>query len=233
MLHLVDEGRNVDQDESETLTNIPMPIDEAVKRFFPFGGVTRSTLLSACRSGALSYAKIGNRYLVSRDDIDAWIAHSKVRKSTIGSQSKEPKKAVFYTSLEDDEFTRSHQEYLIHQAMGFSPPRKPRMTDIPDYERLPPDEQRAQFDLLITKWHQILHRSALNSLEHKGLTRLSRVGVNKPVKPTNAHIAPTARETLEIRGYIRMVRNAANPTEIISVAITSDGMKSLAPRAHQ
>ncbi len=51
----------------------PMPLETAAQAFFPHGGATKSTLLAACRKGALAYAKVGNRYLVTQADMTGWI----------------------------------------------------------------------------------------------------------------------------------------------------------------
>jgi len=50
----------------------PMPLDVAVTRCFPHGGITKSTLLAAIRRGALVFEKVGRTYLVTEADIAAW-----------------------------------------------------------------------------------------------------------------------------------------------------------------
>lgn len=62
-----------------------MPLDAAVQEFFPHGGATKSTLLAACRKGALAYAKIGNRYLVTEADIQGWIEKCREKQKAQGS----------------------------------------------------------------------------------------------------------------------------------------------------
>lgn len=49
------------------------PLKEAVKVFFPHGGATKSTLLTAISRGQLGYARIGNGYFVSETDIAKWL----------------------------------------------------------------------------------------------------------------------------------------------------------------
>jgi hypothetical protein len=50
----------------------PMPLAVAVKRCFPHGGVTKSTLLAAIGAGALDFEKIGNAYFVTDADVEKW-----------------------------------------------------------------------------------------------------------------------------------------------------------------
>lgn len=55
------------------MIDAPMPLEAAVQACFPHGGASKATLLAACRRGALAYAKVGNRYLVTKADIAGWI----------------------------------------------------------------------------------------------------------------------------------------------------------------
>jgi hypothetical protein len=41
----------------------PMPLAAAVKRFFPHGGASKTTLLAAIRAGTLGFEKVGRAYL--------------------------------------------------------------------------------------------------------------------------------------------------------------------------
>lgn len=54
------------------MTDAPMPLEAAVRVFFPHGGVTKSTLLAAIRAGTLGFEKVGRAYLVTEADISAW-----------------------------------------------------------------------------------------------------------------------------------------------------------------
>ena len=53
-------------------SRLPIPLDIAVSKCFPHGGVTKNTLLTAIRKGALGYEKIGNRFFVTESDIENW-----------------------------------------------------------------------------------------------------------------------------------------------------------------
>lgn len=50
----------------------PMPLDVAARLCFPHGGATKRTLLDAIRKGALGFERVGNRYLTTVADIEAW-----------------------------------------------------------------------------------------------------------------------------------------------------------------
>lgn len=50
----------------------PMPLAEAVRICFPFGGVTKSTLLAAIRSGVLDFERIGRAYFVTEANVMKW-----------------------------------------------------------------------------------------------------------------------------------------------------------------
>jgi len=50
----------------------PMPLDQAVALCFPYGGVTKATLLAAIADGALEFERIGRRYFVTADQIAKW-----------------------------------------------------------------------------------------------------------------------------------------------------------------
>jgi excisionase family DNA binding protein len=54
------------------MSDTPMPLSVAVRLCFPHGGATKSTLLAAIRDGKLAYEQVGNRYLVTETDIEAW-----------------------------------------------------------------------------------------------------------------------------------------------------------------
>lgn len=50
----------------------PMPLKVAVEVCFPYGGLTKSALFYAIRSGRLAYEKIGKSYFVTRRDVEKW-----------------------------------------------------------------------------------------------------------------------------------------------------------------
>ena len=50
----------------------PLPLDAAVKTFFPNGGVTKNMLLLAIRRGVLGFEKIGRAYFVTEADVMQW-----------------------------------------------------------------------------------------------------------------------------------------------------------------
>lgn len=49
-----------------------MPLDFAVKRFFPHGGVSKTQMLAAIHKGTLRAEKIGRGYLVTPGAIREW-----------------------------------------------------------------------------------------------------------------------------------------------------------------
>ena len=72
------------------MTDAPMPLEAAVRVFFPHGGVTKSTLLAAIRAGTLGFEKVGRAYLVTEADISAW--RTKCRCDyTLGADSRDSK----------------------------------------------------------------------------------------------------------------------------------------------
>ena len=55
-----------------------VPLKEAAELFFPYGGVTKSTLRLAISRGELSYAHLGNKFFVSEADISNWLEKCRV-----------------------------------------------------------------------------------------------------------------------------------------------------------
>jgi hypothetical protein len=51
--------------------NTPIPVGVAAKVCFPFGGLTKSTLMYAIRAGKLAYEKNGRAYFVTGRDFKA------------------------------------------------------------------------------------------------------------------------------------------------------------------
>lgn len=64
-----------------TNTPAPMPLAVAAGLLFPHGGVTKATLLAEIRKGRLGFEKIGNRYMVTEADVEAWRKQCRERKS--------------------------------------------------------------------------------------------------------------------------------------------------------
>jgi hypothetical protein len=54
------------------MSEAPMPLDYAVRRFFPHGGVSKEQMLAAIRKGRLKAEKIGRAYLVTSGSIREW-----------------------------------------------------------------------------------------------------------------------------------------------------------------
>ena len=65
----------------------PMPLDFALKRFFPHGGVTKQHMLAAIHKGALAAEKIGRAYFVTAGDIREWRKSCRVENCPRGSAS--------------------------------------------------------------------------------------------------------------------------------------------------
>ena len=69
------------------MTDTPMPLDFAVRRFFPHGGVSREQMLAAIRRGQLKAEKIGRSYLVTPGAIREWRNTCRVNVSQPASTS--------------------------------------------------------------------------------------------------------------------------------------------------
>lgn len=54
------------------MSDTPMPLPEAVRRCFPYGGATVSTLRRAIRAGELTAEYIGRQYMVTETAIQTW-----------------------------------------------------------------------------------------------------------------------------------------------------------------
>lgn len=68
----------------------PYPLQEAAKRFFPLGGVTKTTLRDAIARGELSAERIGRQYFVTAEYIAKWREHCRVKPKVPGSGSDQP-----------------------------------------------------------------------------------------------------------------------------------------------
>ena len=66
----------------------PLPLDAAVKTFFPNGGVTKNMLLLAIRRGVLGFEKIGRAYFVTEADVMQW------RKTCRNAATQQGRKAL-------------------------------------------------------------------------------------------------------------------------------------------
>lgn len=89
------------QSELPTL-DVPMPVHEAVKVCFPYGGLTKTTLFDAIRSGHLAYEKLGRSYFITRRDVEKWRTASrfeaKVTKSDREVRFQEAREACLRTA---------------------------------------------------------------------------------------------------------------------------------------
>lgn len=54
------------------MSDAPMPLDFAIRRFFPHGGVSKPQMIAAIRRGELRAEKIGRAYLVTPGAIREW-----------------------------------------------------------------------------------------------------------------------------------------------------------------
>ena len=70
------------------MTDAPMPLEVAIRRFFPEGGVTIDILRAAIRKGELTCERIGRSYFVTPHDIREWRHKCRVRGSRHGSGSR-------------------------------------------------------------------------------------------------------------------------------------------------
>lgn len=65
----------------------PMPLDTALRKFFPEGGLSKAALLAAIRRGELSCERIGRSYFVTAGDISEWRSKCRARGYRPGSGS--------------------------------------------------------------------------------------------------------------------------------------------------
>jgi hypothetical protein len=84
------------------MSEAPMPLDYAVRRFFPHGGVSKEQMLAAIRKGRLKAEKIGRAYLVTPGSIREW-RKSCARNCPPDSGSAPAKAASLDGSLSMDE----------------------------------------------------------------------------------------------------------------------------------
>jgi hypothetical protein len=54
------------------MTDAPMPLEVAIRRFFPEGGVTIDIMRAAIRKGELTCERIGRSYFVTPQDVRDW-----------------------------------------------------------------------------------------------------------------------------------------------------------------
>ena len=166
--------------------HIPMPIEQAVRRFFPYGGATRATLLSACRTGKLGYAKIGNRYLVTGSEIEDWLKNSRIERSP----SAVPKAIQLSPSPTSIDFAsrslvaEKAAYRKIRILLGNWPPRKPYKNDSQDDQTLPEAERTHKLRNRIDQWLEDVKDSDLNMKEREVLLQLTRRGVGDEAKPS-------------------------------------------------
>lgn len=57
---------------SEIGPNDPVPVGEAVRLFYPAGGVKAATLFQAIRDGSLAFERHGRAYMITRANWEAW-----------------------------------------------------------------------------------------------------------------------------------------------------------------
>jgi hypothetical protein len=55
-----------------------MPLSVALKVCFPYGGVKKTTMLAAIRSGKLECSKVDKAYMVTEADIQNWIEKCRI-----------------------------------------------------------------------------------------------------------------------------------------------------------
>lgn len=220
----------MDNGQSGNDAQTPMPIDQAVKRLFPYGGVTRATLLSACRAGQLSYAKIGNRFLVTQADIEDWLKRNRVEhsSSTLTSTKAESALPIGPERHSNVALAQMSLRRTIRILMGNKPPRKPRENDREDKQALPQKERAKKLQDRLGQWVDAVKDSDLNKREREVLIQLLRLGVGHQTKPSTISCASrTTLETLEIRGYVILKKSEVDAAKIISISITNDGMMGL------
>lgn len=59
-----------------------MPLSVALKTCFPYGGVYKSTMLTAIRQGKLDCTKVGRSYMVTNADIQNWTEKCRIPTKT-------------------------------------------------------------------------------------------------------------------------------------------------------
>jgi hypothetical protein len=70
------------------MTDHPMPLDIALQKFFPDGGLTKEAMLAAIRRGELTCERIGRAYFVTAQDIREWRNRCRVKGYRPGSGSE-------------------------------------------------------------------------------------------------------------------------------------------------
>ena len=73
------------------MTDVPMPLDIALRKFFPEGGLTKEAMLAAIRRGDLNCERIGRAYFVTAGDIREWREKCRVKGSRQGFISESGK----------------------------------------------------------------------------------------------------------------------------------------------
>ena len=74
--------RNDDPESEDDDLDVPIPLREAVKVFFPHGGATISTFRREASKGRLELIKIGNRSYVTRRAFERLLELSRVKHPT-------------------------------------------------------------------------------------------------------------------------------------------------------
>ena len=97
----------------------PMPLHVAAQICFPHGGVTKSTLLAAIRAGSLTYAKVGNRYLVTEADIEGWMKQCRIQAKArdYGSESARGERPSISSGVSDRAKLAQASALLTAQAL--------------------------------------------------------------------------------------------------------------------
>jgi hypothetical protein len=85
------------------MTDHPMPLDIALQKFFPDGGLTKDAMLAAIRRGELACERIGRAYFVTAQDIREWRNTCRAKGFRPGSGSGNAKAASPAGSLSMDE----------------------------------------------------------------------------------------------------------------------------------
>ena len=95
------------------MTDAPMPLEVAIRRFFPEGGVTIDILRAAIRKGELTCERIGRSYFVTPQDVREWRHTCRVKGSRQGSGSGSGKVARTDGSLSMEE-----RKSILAAALG-------------------------------------------------------------------------------------------------------------------
>lgn len=95
------------------MTDAPMPLEIAAKRFFPDGGVTIDMMRSAIRKGELTCERIGRSYFVTPADVREWRHKCRVKGCRQGSGSDSVRAASPDGSLSMEE-----RKSILAAALG-------------------------------------------------------------------------------------------------------------------